>query len=126
MIGSLNWKKFAERIKTQLKENEFLTQNQRSSMQFNAIISFIKSNNFEEAKALLNESVSMPQFQSESYQSLLASVQAYLHIKEKKYQEALDCLQSDGEDVRTILLKSHLLLALKKQKEAIVNLTKFT
>ena len=95
-------------------------------MQFNAIISFIKSNNFEEAKALLNESVSMPQFQSESYQSLLASVQAYLHIKEKKYQEALDCLQSDGEDVRTILLKSHLLLALKKQKEAIVNLTKFT
>lgn len=25
VIGSLNWKKFAERIKTQLKENEFLT-----------------------------------------------------------------------------------------------------
>ena len=92
VIGSLNWKKFAERIKTQLKENEFLTQNQRSSMQFNAIISFIKSNNLEEAKALLNESVSMPQFKSESYQSSLASVQAYLHIKEKKYQEALDCL----------------------------------
>jgi hypothetical protein len=32
VIGSLNWKKFAERIKTQLKENQNLTQNQRDSM----------------------------------------------------------------------------------------------
>ena len=53
VIGSLNWKKFAERIKTQLKENDFLTQNQRTSMQFNCIISLIKSNNIEEAKAML-------------------------------------------------------------------------
>ena len=125
-IGSLNWKKFAERIKTQLKENEFLTQNQRNSMQFNAIISLIKSNNFEEAKTMLKESLSKPQFQNATYEGLLASVQAYFYVKEKKFQEALDCLEADSEDVRTILLKSHLLLALKKQKLAILNLIDFS
>lgn len=75
---------------------------------------------------LLKESVNKKEFSSQNYQSLLASVQAYFHIKEKKYQEALDCLESESEDVRTILLKSHLLLALKKQKEAITNLIIFT
>jgi hypothetical protein len=32
VVGSLNWKKFAERIKIELKENQNLTQNQRDSM----------------------------------------------------------------------------------------------
>jgi hypothetical protein len=32
VVGSLNWKKFAERIKTQLKENVNLTINQREKM----------------------------------------------------------------------------------------------
>ena len=57
VIGSLNWKKFAERIKTQLKENEFLTQNQRKTMQFNTIISLIKSNSIKEAHTHLDETV---------------------------------------------------------------------
>ena len=50
VIGSLNWKKFADRIKVQLKENLNLTQAQRNSMQINAIISLIKSNSFDDAK----------------------------------------------------------------------------
>jgi hypothetical protein len=49
VIGSLNWKKFAERIKSQLKDNQNLTQNQRMGMNINTIISLIKSNSYEEA-----------------------------------------------------------------------------
>ena len=62
VIGSLNWKKFAERIKTQLKENLNLTQNQRNTMQLNAILSLIKANTFDEAKALLEKTKKQPQF----------------------------------------------------------------
>ena len=54
IVGSLNWKKFSERIKTQLKENLNLTQNQRMSMQVNSIISLIKANSLDEAKTLLD------------------------------------------------------------------------
>jgi len=115
VIGSLNWKKFAERIKTQLKENEFLTQNQRTTMQLNAIISLIKSNSFEEAKTLLNQTWKQPEFKNHKDQSILNSIQAYIFIKDKKYEEALESLQSgDQNDVRIVLLKSHLLLALKR------------
>lgn len=126
VIGSLNWKKFAERIKTQLKENEFLTQNQRKTMQFNTIISLIKSNSIKEAQTQLDETIKKAEFKSHKDQSLLGSVKAYLFIKDKKYQEALDCLKSDQmEDMRTVLLKSHLLLALKQQKKAIVCLVQY-
>lgn len=93
-------------------------------MQFNAVISLIKSNNFPEAKALLDELLKNSEFKNPRDQGLLASVQAYLFIKDKKYQEALDCLKLDDDmqDVRNVLLQSHLLLALKKQKESIINL----
>ena len=52
-IGSLNWKKFAERIKTQLKDNQLLTQNQKDMLQINAIISLVKSNTIDEARNML-------------------------------------------------------------------------
>ena len=55
IIGSLHWRKLADRIKQQLKENQNLTQAQRNSMQINTIISLIKSNTFDEAKALLEK-----------------------------------------------------------------------
>lgn len=63
VIGSLNWKKFAERIKTQLKENLLLTQNQRDTMQINAIICLIKANAFDEAKSLLEKTRKQLNFQ---------------------------------------------------------------
>jgi hypothetical protein len=62
VIGSLNWKKFAERIKSQLKENQNLTQNQRMGMHINTIISLIKSNSNEEAQNLLNKTRKQAEF----------------------------------------------------------------
>jgi hypothetical protein len=53
VVGSLNWKKLAERIRTQLNENQLLTQNQRRVMHLNSIICLIKSNCIEEARDLL-------------------------------------------------------------------------
>lgn len=90
VIGSLNWKKFAERIKTQLKENQNLTQNQRNSMQFNAIISLIKSNSFDEAIAMLKKTKGQPEFKNEKDQAIFRTLQVYFLLKDKKYKEALE------------------------------------
>ena len=54
-------------------------------MQFNAIMSLIKSNSMDEAKSLLEQSFSKPEFKNSQNQNLLASVQAYIFIKDKKY-----------------------------------------
>jgi hypothetical protein len=54
----------------------------------------------------------------------------YLSIKDKKFEEAYDYLnkiENDKlySDVRLTLLKSHVLFLMKKQKEAVINLTQF-
>ena len=105
VIGSLNWKKFAERIKIQLKENQNLTQNQRNSMQINAIISLIKSNTFDEAKNLLEKTRKQPHFaNSEKFQSIFRGLQVFFLIKDKKIDESLSLITSD--DVYSVLLRA--------------------
>ena len=43
LIGNLNWKKFSERIQTQLDENKLLTSEQKQLMEVNAIVSLTLS-----------------------------------------------------------------------------------
>lgn len=52
-IGTLNWKKFGERIKAQLAENQVVAENQKAIMRVNAFICFTKANAHEEAAAML-------------------------------------------------------------------------
>lgn len=54
-IGSLSLKKFAERIKTQLKENANLTKSQRVTMSINAIICLVKAGATEEAVSMITD-----------------------------------------------------------------------
>lgn len=54
-IGSLSLKKFADRVKTQLKENTNLTKSQRVTMSINAIICLMKVNATDEASAMITE-----------------------------------------------------------------------
>ena len=122
VIGSLNWKKFSERIKNQLKENPNLTQAQRNSMYLNAIISLIKSNAFDEAKQMLDKAKKQSSFSSVADQSNLRTLEVYFFIKDKKYEEGLKTLQNQESTVETAFLRAHLLLALKKQKDSILEL----
>ena len=89
-VGSLNWRKFAERINTQLKENQNLTLPQRTSMQINAIISLIKSNSNEEARALLEKTRKQPHLKEDTEsQSVFSALSVYFLVKDKKLDEAL-------------------------------------
>ena len=54
-------------------------------MQFNAIISMIKSNSFEEAKQMLQKARKEPQFSSVEDQALFKTLQVYFLTKDKKY-----------------------------------------
>ena len=116
VIGSLNWKKFADRIKTQLKENQLLTQAQRNTMQVNAIISLIKGNSLEEASALLKKTSQEPTFKSDAaLQNTLRSIQVYLLVKDKKLEEALTLVKSSGSsNLQDTLLRAQLQLQLKR------------
>mmetsp|Transcript_34683 Transcript_34683/g.53160 ORF Transcript_34683/g.53160 Transcript_34683/m.53160 type:complete len:438 (-) Transcript_34683:20-1333(-) len=126
VIGSLNWKKFADRIQIQLKENQLLTQNQRNMLQVNAVISLIKSNSFDEARAMLDKIKKQPHFQkSQSLTSLCQSIKVYLLVKDKKYEEALGEIKTDVQDFKTVFLKAYLLLSLKKQKDCVHELVNF-
>ena len=87
-------------------------------MQFNAIISLIKSNSFDEAKNMLEKTRKQPQFQSLQDQALFKTLQVYFLTKDKKYQEALDLVPSSN-DAQTTFLRAHLFLQLKKQKECV-------
>ena len=122
VIGSLNWKKFSERIRTQLKENPTLTLAQRNSMTLNAIISLIKSNAFDEAKQMLDKAKKQSSFSSVADQSNLRTLEVYFFTKDKKYEEGLKILQNQEATAETVFLRAHLLLALKKQKESILEL----
>lgn len=118
-IGSLNLKKFAERIKTQLKENETLTQGQRNSMNVNGIVSLVRANCFDEAKALLDKTQKQPQFQNSVDQAMFRSLQVHFFIKDKKYQEALGLLPAKAEDMQTLFLRCQLQLNLKNQQACV-------
>lgn len=95
-------------------------------MYLNAIISLIKSNAFEDAKKMLDKAKKQPHFSSLSDQSTLKMLEVYFFIKEKQLQEGLDALAKLEQNVETIFLRAHLLLGLKKQKESIQELIKFT
>ena len=87
-------------------------------MQFNAIISLIKSNSFEEAKNMLEKSKKQTQFQNEEDQTMMKSIEVYFLTKDKKYQDALDLLP-EATDAQSAFLRAHLFLSLKKQKECV-------
>jgi hypothetical protein len=128
VIGSLNWKKFAERIKTQLKENQNLTQNQRNSMEINIIISLIKSNTFDEAKSLLEKIMKKPQFQSAECQAIFRGLKVFFLIREKKNEEALALIPAADaaeSDIFSVLMRAQLYLDTKRQKECVLELIKF-
>eukprot|EP00355_Strombidium_rassoulzadegani_P001095 CAMPEP_0168610690 /NCGR_PEP_ID=MMETSP0449_2-20121227/1925_1 /TAXON_ID=1082188 /ORGANISM="Strombidium rassoulzadegani, Strain ras09" /LENGTH=284 /DNA_ID=CAMNT_0008651019 /DNA_START=758 /DNA_END=1611 /DNA_ORIENTATION=+ len=97
-IGSLNWKKFAERIQTQLAENQSLTKNQRRTMKINSIISLIKSNSFDEANKQLLACMKADEFRGEEkLMATLRNIQIYLQVKDKKYAEALAILEKNSK-----------------------------
>ena len=95
-------------------------------MYLNAIISLIKSNAFEDAKKMLDKAKKQAHFSSLSDQSTLKMLEVYFFIREKKLQEGLDALAKLEQNVETIFLRAHLLLGLKKQKESILELIKFS
>lgn len=107
VIGSLNWKKFAERIKAQLVENQLLTSNQRKSMQVNVVISMIKSNMFDEAKAMLKNIRKQPEYaNSTEFQTVFDNLDVFFLVKDKKYQEALQLVPSSNSNGHTVLLRA--------------------
>lgn len=90
-------------------------------MQINAIISLIKSNTFDEAKALLDKTRKQPHLaNSEKFQSIFRGLQVFFLIKDKKVDEALKLINTD--DVYSVLLKAQLLLNSKRQKECVIEL----
>ena len=94
-------------------------------MQVNAILSLIKSNTFDEAKALLEKTRKQPHFQqSENYQSIFRALQAFFLIKDKKFVEALEVIPKGG-NVHDALMRAQLHLTLKQQKECVIELVDF-
>lgn len=47
LIGSLNWKKFSERIQEQLNKNQNLTAEQRNLMEVNYIVALVRSHQYD-------------------------------------------------------------------------------
>ena len=90
-------------------------------MQFNAIISLIKSNSNDEAKAMLKKTRSQPEFQNEKDQAIFRTLEVYFLLKDKKYSEALELVPSN-EDSQSAFMRAHLLLSLKKHKECVLEL----
>ena len=64
-------------------------------MHFNAIISLIKSNSFEEAKDMLKQSMDKAEFQNEKDQATFKTLEVYFLLKDKKYAEALELVPGD-------------------------------
>mmetsp|Transcript_4406 Transcript_4406/g.7481 ORF Transcript_4406/g.7481 Transcript_4406/m.7481 type:complete len:217 (-) Transcript_4406:771-1421(-) len=123
-IGSLNWKKFAERIQTQLAENQSLTKNQRRTMKINSIISLIKSNSFDEANKQLLACMKADEFRGEEkLMATLRNIQIYLQVKDKKYAEALAILEKNSKvaslTLAEVFMKTQLHLFLKDYSSAL-------
>ena len=116
LIGNLNWKKFSERIQTQLTQNTMLTLEQKQLMEVNAIVSLLLSHQFDAARALWRK------IKGENKHSALRGIGVYFNLKDKKFEEALNLLQ-DEQDMYSVFLRSQILIADKKPIEALVNLT---
>jgi hypothetical protein len=127
VIGSLNWKKFAERIKTQLQENLLLTKTQQNLMKLNGVICLIKSNNLEEAGEQLMTMKSDEAFrEEEEYVEIIKDLEVFMLIKAKKYQQALQMVTTQQtSNVQDVLLAAQLDLYLKNNHSAVLRLVHF-
>ena len=90
-------------------------------MHFNAIISLIKSNSFDEAKDMLDKTMNQPEFLHEKDQSTFRTLQIYFLLKDKKYGEALEFVPKSAY-AQSAFMRAHLFLQLKKHKECILEL----
>ena len=127
-IGSLSLKKFADRVKTQLKESTNLTKSQRVTMSINAIICLMKVNAIDEANAMITELKQKEQL-SESEKALLTLLSVQGLIKDKKYSEAVEALQKHSDrvvDVKLPLMICHVQMLMKDQKAALITIMNFT
>lgn len=84
-------------------------------MNVNGIVSLVRANCFDEAKALLDKTKKQPQFQNSVDQAMFRSLQVHFFIKDKKYEEALGLLPAKAQDMQTLFLRSQLQLNLKNQ-----------
>lgn len=84
-------------------------------MEINAIVSLLLSHQFAEARTLWRS------IKGENKHPAMRGIGVYFHLKDKKYEEALNLLSGE-EDMFSIFLRSQILLADKKPLEALVNL----
>ncbi len=115
LIGSLNWKRFSERIQAQLAQNSLLTLEQKQLMEVNAIVSLVLSHQFDQARQLWRS------IRGENKHAALKGIGVYFHLKDKKFEDAIKLL--DGEqDKFAVFLRSQILLSQKNTKDAFLNL----
>lgn len=86
-------------------------------MEVNAIVALLRSHQFELAREQWDKT------DKNTVMPALKGIGAYFYLKDKKYEEALQMItKAEQNDTFTIFLRSHILLAMKKPKEAIMNL----
>lgn len=103
MIGNLNWKKFAERVQQQLVENTNLTIEQKTLMEINVVVAYLRSHQFEIAKQVYDK------VKATNTHHAMKGIGAYFLLKDKKFDEALKLVESQP-DHYSHFLKAHVLL----------------
>ena len=81
-------------------------------MEVNAIVALLRSHQFELARQQWEK--------TDKRTPALKGIGAYFYLKDKKYEEALKLIEVT--DTFTCFLRSHILLAMKRPKDAIQNL----
>lgn len=84
-------------------------------MEVNAIVSLLLSHQFDAARALWRK------IRGENKHSTLRGIGVYFHLKDKKFEDALNLLQGE-QDMFSVFLRSQILLAQKQPRDALVNL----
>jgi predicted negative regulator of RcsB-dependent stress response len=89
-------------------------------MEVNAIVALFRSHQFDLARQQWEKTA------NNTKAPALRGIGAYFYLKDKKYDEALELIKAESNDTFTVFLRSHILLAQKKPKEAIENLMAFS
>lgn len=84
-------------------------------MEVNAIVSLLLSHQFEQARAMWRK------IKTTNQHAALKGIGVYFHLKDKKFDDALNVLKDDS-DMFSVFLRSQILMAQKKPQDALVNL----
>lgn len=117
-IGNLNWKKFAERLSQQLKDNTNLTCDQQTLLEINVIVALLHSHQFAQAKDELKR------VRKHNPHPALKGIEAFFLLKDKKFEDASSLVANDTQ-AQSVFLNSHVLFAQKRNQDAIENLLKY-